>query len=253
MPDHYWGERDDRTERFDRDDRTERFDGYDRDDGDREVGSKGPPLPGHLARRLLRSDEEVVSVNGPRWSPSWEPFLTHPLVVLVGIALAVGAVALGGMVLGWDNLAMGGVGVFALLSSFGSLILVAFMAGWFTRLVITNQRVMIVQGYEVRKTWGLDELPRSLVRQRRNADGELTKTVDLERLNTMMGGSSDGFVEAKTIWALSKEIDRSRREDRRDERREERRSEGRTDAGGERWGDRKDVRWDDPKPRDGES
>jgi hypothetical protein len=75
---------------------------------------------------------------------------------------------------------------------------------------------MIVQGYETRKTWRLEDLPRSLVRLTRGDDGEVSRTVDMEKLSTMMGGASSGhFAEAKTIWALSKEIDRARREDRR--------------------------------------
>jgi hypothetical protein len=97
----------------------------------------------------------------------------------------------------------------------GGLVVVGITAGYFTRLVITNQRVMIVQGYEVRKTWRLEDLPRSLVRMTRSDDGEMRRTVDMETLQTMMGGGSSQFAEAKTIWALGKEIDRIKREDRR--------------------------------------
>lgn len=243
MSDRYHGDR------RDRDDRTERID---RRDGPRDSSPPGPQLPAFLARRLLRKDEEVSSVRGPRWSPSFEQYVTHPLGVVAGLALAVFSVLGGGLVLGWDSPVMAGVAVFALLTAVGGLVLVGIAAGHFTRLVITNQRVMIVQGYEIRKTWRLDDLPRSLIRHRRNADGEMTKAVDMERLQTMMGGgSSDGFVEAKTIWALSKEIERTRREERRDDRRDEPREDRRDepredrrdDRWSERWGDRRDDRW----------
>ena len=190
------------------DDRTDRYDAPPRD-----VAIDRGRLPGWLARRLLRADEEIQSVRGPRHCPAWEPFLTHPGVVLVGLALAVAIVAIGALVLGsFDDKLMGVPCVLALLSAVGGLLVVGATAGYFTRLVITNQRVMIVQGYEVRRTWRLDDLPRSLVRQRRGDDGEWTRTVDMERLQTMMGGGSEQFTDAKTIWALGKEIDRQRRE-----------------------------------------
>jgi hypothetical protein len=181
----------------------------------REVAINRGRLPGWLARRLLRADEEIQSVRGPRHCPSWEPFLTHPGVVVVGLALAVAIIAVGGLALGsFGDPLMAVPCVLAFLSMVGGLVVVGITAGYFTRLVITNQRVMIVQGYEIRKTWRLEDLPRSLVRMSRTDDGELKRTVDMDTLQTMMGGS-DQFAEAKTIWALGKEIDRIKREDRR--------------------------------------
>jgi hypothetical protein len=232
MSDRYHG---DRTERFDPDDR----DDSRRDDPPRrEAARKGPPLPAFLARRLLRKGEEVASVRGPRSSPVWEPYLTHPAAVAVGFAAAVVIFLVGGLAVDWDGQLMAAPGIAAVVVAGGGLALVAVAAGYFTRLVVTSQRVLIVQGYEVRKTWTLDQLPRSLVRHDRNADGELTKTVDMEKLQTMLGGSADGIVEAKSIWALGKEIERTRREDRREARRED-------DPRTERWGDRHGDRWDD--------
>ena len=45
------------------------------------------PLPEWLAARLLRPDEEVTWVRGPRRCPSWERHVTHPGVVFLGLAL----------------------------------------------------------------------------------------------------------------------------------------------------------------------
>src|SRR5262249_42853855 len=80
-----------------------------------------------------------------------------------------------------------------LLSAVGGLILVGIAAGYFTRLVITNQRVMIVQGYEIRKTWRLGDLPRSLVGVKRSDGGELKRTVGMETVTTVVGGGSRQF------------------------------------------------------------
>src|SRR5947209_19188952 len=76
-------------------DRPDRYDAPPRD-----VAIDRGRLPGWLARRLLRADEEIHSVRGPRHCPAWEPFLTHPGVVLVGLALAVAIVAIGALALG---------------------------------------------------------------------------------------------------------------------------------------------------------
>src|SRR5438093_253744 len=106
MSDRY---RDDRTDYdrdpYDRDDRTD-FDRRDRDRYDRDrdgydrprpanVGSA--PLPDWLQRRLLREGEEVTSVRGPRWSPSWERYVTHPVLFLGGLAAGVLILVAGGV------------------------------------------------------------------------------------------------------------------------------------------------------------
>ena len=39
--------------------------------------------------------------------------------------------------------------------------------GYFTRLVATNHRLVILQGYEMCRTWGMDDLPPSLIRHDR--------------------------------------------------------------------------------------
>ena len=99
-----------------------------------------------------------------RARPAWEPFLTHPAGFLVGIVAGAVIFVVGGIAVNWNGTLMTVPGGLAVVGVFGSLIVVAAMAGYFTRLVITNQRVMIVQGYEIRETWRLEDLPRSLVR-----------------------------------------------------------------------------------------
>jgi hypothetical protein len=165
-----------------------------------------PGLPAFLSRRLLRPDEKITWVRGPRWQPDYECYLTHPAWFL--LALAVVAVSL---VAGWF-LSPGGVMpawplIVAGVAFFGSIYVLAFFSGYFTRLVVTDSRVLIVQGYEVRRSWSVANLPRSLVRMDKRDDGEVSRTVDLDTLQTMLGGSSDGFVEAKTIWTLGKQLD----------------------------------------------
>src|SRR4051812_20893081 len=112
------------------------------DEAPREVAWSRPQLPGWLAKRLLREGEEIESVRGPRHSPAWEPFVTHPGVVLVGLALAAAIIAIGALALGsFDDKLMALPCVLALLSAVGGLLVVGLMAGIFTRLVITTQRV----------------------------------------------------------------------------------------------------------------
>ena len=63
---------------------------------DAEAAEPFTPLPAWLADRLLRPDEKVAWVRGPRFTPSWERYATHPALIL--LTLALGAV---GVVLGW--------------------------------------------------------------------------------------------------------------------------------------------------------
>jgi hypothetical protein len=89
-----------------------------------------------------------------------------------------------------------------------SIYVLGFSSGYFTRLVVTNSRLLVLQGYEVCRSWGIDDLPRSLVRHRRLESGEVSRAVDLDTLTTMLGAPSDRFVEAKTIMAFSKQLGR---------------------------------------------
>jgi hypothetical protein len=166
-----------------------------------------PPLPAWLARRLLRAGEKITWVRGPRFTPSWEQYATHPALFLVALALGAACVGAGWLISGaWSEMlvlatfAAGGIVL-------GSIFVLGISSGYFTRLVVTDVRLFIIQGYEVCRTWGIDDLPRSLIRFGRVGDGLGSRTVDLDALKTMLGGSSDKFTESKTILALGKQLD----------------------------------------------
>src|SRR5262249_38268095 len=84
-----------------------------------DVSRSRPQLPAWLARRLLREGEQIESVRGPRHCPAWEPYVTHPGVALIGLALAVALVAVGGLTFGFDNTLMAVPCALALVSAFG--------------------------------------------------------------------------------------------------------------------------------------
>ena len=46
-----------------------------------------PPFPAWLAARFLRPDEKITWVRGPRFNPSWELYVTHPVLLLAALAL----------------------------------------------------------------------------------------------------------------------------------------------------------------------
>jgi hypothetical protein len=183
-------ERDDRDDRY----RDEPPDDY-------------PPLPEHLAARLLQPGEAVEWVRGPRRAPSWEKYVTHPLLFLAALALGVVSVAVGAAAGGPKSPELGaGLGV-AMALVIGSIFVLGFFNGHFTRLVVTTERVVIMQGYEVVRSWGLDDLPRSMIRYRPGAGAdERVPSIDLSTVKTMLGGSPDGFADAKTIMAFGKSL-----------------------------------------------
>jgi hypothetical protein len=172
------------------------------------VAQSHPPLPDWLARRLLRPGEEVTWVRGPRSNPWCECLLTHPALFLIALAFGAACCWAARLVAGsWSDvppplvLAVAGIVL-------ASVIVLGISAGYFTRLVVTNQRIAILQGYEVCRSWGLDRLPPSLVRYvRRDGAGDRW-AVDLDSLQTMLGGASDHFVDAKTILEFGKQLDR---------------------------------------------
>src|SRR5207244_98206 len=55
----------------------------------RETTRSFAPLPAFLARRVLKPDEQVAWVAGPRFNPPWEPYATHPLLVVAALGLGV--------------------------------------------------------------------------------------------------------------------------------------------------------------------
>jgi hypothetical protein len=169
------------------------------------------PLPPWLAARLLRPDETVAWVRGPRFNPSWERFVTHPLLFVAGLAAAAACVVMGWLL---SETWIGTMIAAALVAAglvFGSVIVLSVACGYFTRLVVTNLRVVILQGHEVARTWGVDDLPRSLLRYRAREDGQRSPTLDLDAVKSMFaGGASDEYADSKAIMAFGKEMDRIR-------------------------------------------
>jgi hypothetical protein len=88
----------------------------------------------------------------------------------------------------------------------GSIFVLGISSGYFTRLIVTDRRLLIVQGYEVRRRWSIDDLPLSLIRYRRLGGQESTRTVDIDALNTMLGGVPGQVADSKTILALGKRL-----------------------------------------------
>jgi hypothetical protein len=173
-----------------------------------DVSLYAPRLPDWLARRLLRPGEVVTLVRGPRFNPRWERYVTHPGLFLVALAAGAGCLAVGRLSAGsWSEVALGPFLAAAGLV-FGSIFLLGSAGAYFTRLVVTDARILIVQGYEVCRRWGLDDLPPSLVRYEKRKDGTASRSVDLNTLQTMLGGGTDQFTESKTILAFGKDLDR---------------------------------------------
>jgi hypothetical protein len=180
------------------------------DDKPNDLAKPFTPLPSWLARRVLQPGEKVDWVCGPRFSPSWERYVTHPGLFLVALATA----ALVGW-MGWrisetyavetrtPTIAIAGGILIA------TIFVLGFFSGYFTRLVVTNRRIVILQGYEQVRSRALADLPPSLIRHRMGAGAE-GLAVDLDSLTTMLGGSSTQFVDAKTILAFSKQLGKSK-------------------------------------------
>jgi hypothetical protein len=170
------------------------------------------PLPPWLARRLLRAEETITWVRGPRFTPRWERYITHPGLFVLALLLGAVFLGVGRLVAGsWSKmpplpfLVAGGLFI-------GSVYILALSNGYFTRLVVTNFRIVIMQGYEVCRSWRINDLPPSLIRYR-GRDGERSPTVDLDTLQTMLGGGSDQFAESKTIRAFGKQLDQIKARD----------------------------------------
>ncbi|MHB1426654.1 MAG: hypothetical protein ACYC3I_26130 [Gemmataceae bacterium] len=172
---------------------------------------KFQPLPRWLADRLLRPDEKVAWVRGPWFNPWWERYITHPALLLVTIPL-------GAICWGLDRLIVMGHGKMPPLDVFiaagflffgiPTIFVLGIANGYFTRLVVTNFRIVCLQGYEICRSWDIDDLPPSLLRYR-NLDGEKwMPSIDLEAVKTMLGASADKFTDAKTILSFGKQLDR---------------------------------------------
>jgi hypothetical protein len=158
---------------------------------------------------LLQPGEEITFMRGPKHNPWWERYLTHPAFILLGVALCLfwGYVT-------WlldDSGAWAGVKTFAPLVMIGimiaSVFVLAISCGHFTRLVVTNYRLVILQGYEVCRAWELHKLPRSLLHYSHAAAEDPRPAVDLEVLQSLLGPASDQIAGAKTILSFGKSLD----------------------------------------------
>ncbi len=179
-----------------------------------DVAGQCPPLPPWLADRLLKGDEQVTWVVGPRINPDWERYVAHPLLFVAALAIGIACATVGGLARGTEGAVVGGLIGWAVVLA--SIFVLGFASGYFTRLVVTDARLFITQGYEVVRIWGLDDLPYTLVRYRRRADGAESRAVDLDTLKSMFGSASDKFAESKTILAFGKQMDQiTSRENRR--------------------------------------
>ena len=175
---------------------------------------QSPPLPPWIARRLLWPDERVAWVYGPRFHPAWERYVTH--IGLFGAALGVGVVLVIAARLAaasWAEMPVWPV-IVAVGLFFGSVVVLGLANGYFTRLVVTNVRLVILQGHEVCRTWRMDDLPRRLVRYRVGDGPDRGPSIDLDAMKTMLGTASNQFADAKTILAFGKSLGQiKRRED----------------------------------------
>jgi hypothetical protein len=171
--------------------------------------SRQPPgLPPWLAARLLQGGEETAWVYGPKAQPSLERYLTHPALFLV--ALGLGVLGVGG---GWllNHPRFPTLPLSCLVAGFlvlASIFVLGIFSGYFTRLVVSNRRIILSQGREVCRSWDIDKLPPSLLRYRMVGGEATSRTVDVDALTSMLGGASDKFVDAKTILTFGKHLDR---------------------------------------------
>src|SRR5262249_19736472 len=90
---------------------------------------------------------------------------------------------------------------------FGSIFVLGITSGHFTRLVVTDHRLVILQGYEMCRSWNMNELPPSLIRFTMQRSGGGNRAIDLDTLKLMLGADSDKVVDAKTILGFGKHLD----------------------------------------------
>jgi hypothetical protein len=181
-----------------------------------EIARQFPALPEWLARRHLAAGEQVTWVRGPRLNPWWERHVTHPALFLYAVVLAAVCLTAGRLgAASWRDVHPLPAMIAAALA-LGSVYVLAISAAYFTRLVVTDRRLFILQGYEVCRSWGIDVLPPFLVRygpRGRAGDG---RSVDLDALQTLLGSKTEHFTDSKTIQALGKHLDqiKARKDDR---------------------------------------
>ena len=176
-----------------------------------DISMPNPPLPPWLARRLLKDDEQIAWVRGPRFNPSWERYVTHVSLFLAALAAGAFCVAVGSLLAEWWPRMLPAAVLLAGGLVVASIMVLGLSCGYFTRLVATNHRLVILQGYEVCRTWGMDDLPPSLIRHGMSAGGGRDRAIDFDAVKTMLGGASDQFVDAKTILAFGKQLGQIKR------------------------------------------
>jgi hypothetical protein len=166
------------------------------------------PLPGWLADRLLKPDEKVTWVRGPWFNPSWERYVTDPALSLLALALGVASVGLICLGFGGTLEILAALGMATGLFVVVTIIVLGIANGYFTRLVVTSRRLVILQGYEIVRSWSIDDLPRSMLRYARRDGEDQRPCIDLEAVKNMLGRSSDQFTDAKAILSFGKQLDR---------------------------------------------
>jgi hypothetical protein len=171
-----------------------------------DVSLQTRPLPAWLQHRFLRPEEHVTFVRGPRWQPACERYLTHPLLFVLALALGAAVVGVGYPIAGSSPNVLVPFYLTAAGLVLGAIFVLGFASAYFTRLVATNFRLMILQGRELCYTWELDDLPESLLRYDRRTGKQTSRSIDLSALQTLLGSTSEQFVESKTILALGKHL-----------------------------------------------
>jgi hypothetical protein len=167
-------------------------------------------LPEWLARRHLAPGEQVTWVRGPRFNPPWERYITNPMVALCALIIALP----GGVAFVWVTTPSAFFVVPMVVGAvFAPIVyVVGFAAAYFTRLVVTDRRVFVLQGYERCRNWGLNQLPPALLRYGpRGRAG--SPSVNLDALQTMLGSATEQFADTKTILAFGKHLDRIKARD----------------------------------------
>jgi hypothetical protein len=164
-------------------------------------------MPGWLADRFLQHGEKVTWVCGPRFNPSWERYVTHLGLFFLMVAFGIVCNVVSGMIAGeWPEIraiiffASGGMVL-------ASIFVLGIFSGYFTRLVVTDQRLFILQGREMCRSWNIDQLPRSLVRFGPPGGREPDRAIDLDAVKAVLGGTSDKFVESGKILAFRKQVE----------------------------------------------
>jgi len=165
------------------------------------------PLPAWIARSLLRPGEAITFVRGPRGNPTWERYATHPALFFVAVVIGAGWCIVTRSLVdpesGMQFVALVAAGSLTLLSVF----VLGIASGHFIRLIVTNYRIVILQGQEVCRSWAMDSLPKSLLRYTLPGPDGLRKTVDLDAIQSMLGPASEQIVDANSILMFGKQLD----------------------------------------------